>query len=373
MNVRRTTLLIAIVLAVGTGWLTLTYLSSLKPAENQPRQVLITTQIPAREKITASMFTVQTRSSETLQPDAISNPNQAIGSLALITIPSGSQLTASQIGMNAPSALPVRLQPGMRAVSIPIDRVKGVSGLIQPGDRVDVIAIPPTRSSGPPDKAVTIFRGVRVLAVGSALENASATPSPDEQSAATVTLEVNPKQADLLAWADQNSTLRLALRSPRERLRSEPVEILTLAGNSGGGAPAPSLPEPIAPPALAMGPFPAPGPRAPPPPARSSSSSAIRSSIPAAVNERTRVSRLRRLKRRRRHDDALQRAGTGDARIQRRVRRCRSDGEPQHCHALRKRSRAGLGAGALRDRNHARRRRNRRGTRRPVRCGLHAR
>jgi pilus assembly protein CpaB len=264
MNVRRTTLLIAIVLAVGTGWLTLTYLSSLKPAENQPRQVLITTQeIPAREKITASMFTVQTRSSETLQPDAISNPNQAIGSLALITIPSGSQLTASQIGMNAPSALPVRLQPGMRAVSIPIDRVKGVSGLIQPGDRVDVIAIPPTRSSGPPDKAVTIFRGVRVLAVGSALENASATPSPDEQSAATVTLEVNPKQADLLAWADQNSTLRLALRSPRERLRSEPVEILTLAGNSGGGAPAPSLPEPIAPPALAMGPFPAPGPARP--------------------------------------------------------------------------------------------------------------
>jgi Flp pilus assembly protein CpaB len=148
----------------------------------------------------------------------------------------------------------------MRAVSIPIDRVKGVSGLIQPGDRVDVIAIPPTRSSGAPDKAVTIFRGIRVLAVGNALENASATPSPDEQSAATVTLEVNPKQADLLAWADQNSTLRLALRSPRERLRSEPVEILELAGNSGGGAPAPSLPEPIAPPALAMGPLPAPGP-----------------------------------------------------------------------------------------------------------------
>jgi hypothetical protein len=105
MNVRRTTLLIAIVLAVGTGWLTLTYLSSLKPAENQPRPVLITTQeIPARERITASMFTTQTRSAETLQPDAISNPNQAIGSLALITIPSGSQLTASQIGINVPGA-----------------------------------------------------------------------------------------------------------------------------------------------------------------------------------------------------------------------------------------------------------------------------
>ena len=253
MNVRRTTLLIAIVLAVGTGWLTLTYLSSMKPSVNQPRQVLITTQeIPAREHIASTMFQVETRAGDSLQPDALSNPSQATGALALITIPVGSQLTASQIGMNAPSALPVRLAPGMRAVSIPIDRVKGVSGLIQPGDRVDVIAIPPAKGNGPPEKAVTIFRGIRVLAVGTALEDVSATPSPDEQTAATVTLEVNPKQADLLSWADQNATLRLALRSPREAIRSEPVELLTLEG--GAGTPAPLLPQPIAPPAFAMGP-----------------------------------------------------------------------------------------------------------------------
>jgi pilus assembly protein CpaB len=253
MNVRRTTLLIAIVLAIGTGWLTLSYLSSLRPNE-QPRQVLITNQeIQARERITDSMFHTETRSAQALQPDALANPAQAVGSLALITIPAGSQLTASQIAMSAPSALPVRLKPGMRAVSIPIDRVKGVSGLIQPGDRVDVIAIPPTHGGGTPPKAVTIFRGVRVLAVGSALENASATPSPDEQQAATVTLEVNPKQADLLAWADANATLRLALRSPREAIRSEPVELLTLAGGSDS---VPSLPEPIVPPAFTMGPPP---------------------------------------------------------------------------------------------------------------------
>jgi pilus assembly protein CpaB len=253
MNVRRTTLLVAILLAVGTGWLTLTYLSSLRPPENQPRPVLVTTQeIPARERVTEAMFHTETRSAQTLEPDALSNPNQAIGSLALITIPAGAQLTASEIGMNVPSALPVRLQPGMRAVSIPVDRVKGVSGMIQPGDRVDVIAIPPPRGNGPPPKAVTIFRGIRVLAVGNALENASATPSTEEKTAATVTLEVNPIQADLLAWADSNATLRLALRSPREALRSEPTELLTLTG--GTEAAPPTLPQPITPPAFAMGP-----------------------------------------------------------------------------------------------------------------------
>ncbi|MFY9859963.1 MAG: Flp pilus assembly protein CpaB, partial [Candidatus Cybelea sp.] len=234
MNTRRTTLLIAIILAVGTGWLTLTYLSSLRPPQNEMRPVLIATQeIAARSRITDSMFRTEQRPANSLQPDAIGNANAAVGSLALVTIPSGSQLTSSDLGSNVAFALPVRLQPGMRAVSIPVDRVKGVSGMILPGDRVDVIAIPPGNSgSGGPPRAVTIFRGIRVLAVGTNLENASATPSPEEQTAATVTLEVNPKQADTLAWADANANLRLALRSPREPIRSQPTEELVLAGGS---------------------------------------------------------------------------------------------------------------------------------------------
>ncbi len=265
MNTRRTTLLIASILAVGTGWLTLTYLSSLRPPSGEQRTVLIAAQdIAPRERITDAMLSKQVRSANAVEPGAISDPSQAVGSLALITIPAGTQLTASEIGTNVAFALPVRLQPGMRAVSIPVDRVKDVSGLIQPGDRVDVIAIPPAKSQGPPPKAVTIFRAIRVLSVGTSLENPSATPSPSEQDAATVTLEVTPGQADLLAWADANSTLRLALRSPREAPRTEPVEELTLAGSGMGPGtePIPPLGPPAPVPAPPMtGPAPASAPR----------------------------------------------------------------------------------------------------------------
>ncbi len=252
MNTRRTTLLIAIILAVGTGWLTLTYLSALKPANNAQRAVLVATQeIPARSRITAEMVAKQMRPAQGVEPDAVAEPAQAVGSLALITIPNGGQITASKIGTNVAQALPVRLEPGMRAVSIPVDRVKDVAGLVQPGDRVDVIAIPPSKNTGPPPKAVTIFRAIRVLAVGNALENPSATPSPQEEQAATVTLEVTPRQADLLAWADSNATLRLALRSPREPTRTEVAETLQLSGNSAQqtapAAPAPPAPAPAAP------------------------------------------------------------------------------------------------------------------------------
>jgi pilus assembly protein CpaB len=253
MNVRRTTLLIAIVLAVGTGWLTLSYLSSLRPAPNEQRQVLVASQdIPARATITAAMFHTETRDAKTSQPDAISDPTRVSGALSLITIPAGSQITASDIGNAAESPLPVRLRHGMRAVSIPVDRVKGVSGMVQPGDRVDVIAVPPKRNDGYFPPAVTILRGIRVLAVGSTLEYASATPSPEDQGAATVTLEVNPKQADELTYADADAqTIRLALRSPLEPIRSEPVVHLILdSGGDNAPSSVPLLPPPGAVPPL---------------------------------------------------------------------------------------------------------------------------
>lgn len=248
MNNRRTTLIVAVVLAIGAGWLTLNYLSSLQRQTNgntAPREVVVAAQdIPARVTITPQMLAHVSRPASAVDPNAILDPRQAVGALTLITIPAGSGITSSMIGHPTDVGLPVRLKPGMRAVSIQIDKVKGVSGLVEPGDYVDVIADPPKAGVQPPP-ASAILRGVRVLAIGESLEYSSATPSPQEADSTTVTLEVTPKQADLLVMADLNTTLRLALRSPKEPLNSEPVEALHFPSpvNAGGGsAPAPSSP-----------------------------------------------------------------------------------------------------------------------------------
>lgn len=249
MNTRRTTLIVALVLAIGTGWLTLNYLSSIQRTSalnNQPRDILVAAQeIPARVPITADMLAKATRPAAAVEPDAITDPAKVVGALSLITMPAGSTITLSKIGHPTDVALPVRLKPGMRAISIPIDKVKGVSGLIQPGDFVDVIAIPPRAEAAPPP-AVAILRGIRVLAVGPLLENTSATPSPQEQISTTITLEVTPKQADLLSMADVNTQLRLALRSPREPLNSEPTEALHFPGASYSGPSVAAAPPPDA-------------------------------------------------------------------------------------------------------------------------------
>lgn len=244
MNVRKITIIAAIVFALGSALLVLFFLNSFRQ-QNSPEvtmtQVLVANQnIPARIPITAGMFRVETRPRNKIDPDVVTDPKSINGQLALIGMPAGSILTASKIGTPADVGLSVRLKPGQRAISISVDRVKDVSGLIQPGDRVDVLAQGP-KIGNAVQPAAAILRGILVLGMGVALETAGATPSPDTQNAATVTLAVTPKQADILMTADQNATIRLALRSPKEPIRSEPTEHIVYDGagtTSSGYAPA---------------------------------------------------------------------------------------------------------------------------------------
>ena len=267
INTKRTTLIIALLLAVVTGWLTLNYVRSVQSQSSlgETRTVYVAaSEIPARATITASMLRPVTRPGSAVESDAIGDASAAIGQVSLITIPAGSALTASKLGRASDAGLPVRLEGGKRAVSISIDKVKGVSGLMQPGDRVDIIAVPSGKAANDqPPPAATILRGIRILAIGGSLEYSSATPSPQEESSTTVTLEVSPAQADLLAMADQNTTLRLALRPPHESLTSQPTEALRFPA-----APLASVGQVASAPAAAPAPAARPASAAKPPQAR---------------------------------------------------------------------------------------------------------
>jgi pilus assembly protein CpaB len=252
LDTRTIALSVAGLLAVGTGVLTYNYLAAVGHA-NAPatqRTIYVAAKaIPAHTVITIDLMARAQRPADSVDPDAVMVPASAIGSQAAIDIPAGGQLTSSKLVRAAAIGLPGKVHVGMRAVSIALDRVKGVSNLIHAGDRVDVIAATVPRPDSAP-KAVTIIRGALVLSIGTMMD-AGATPAPDpnggssQQQYLTATLEVDPKQADLLTLADVNTMLRLALRSPRENLRSHPVEKLVLAG--GQAPPVRSAPAAMSP------------------------------------------------------------------------------------------------------------------------------
>ena len=107
------------------------------------------------------------------------------------------------------------LLPGMRAISVGVDSVSANSGLVLPGDRVDLILTQSLSSDTSPGRAhvaETIARAVRVLAVGKDL-NAPQDSKDIDDRPHTVTLEVTPKEADQISVASSMGDIKLALRS----------------------------------------------------------------------------------------------------------------------------------------------------------------
>ncbi|MDN3680457.1 Flp pilus assembly protein CpaB [Vibrio tapetis subsp. quintayensis] len=111
------------------------------------------------------------------------------------------------------------LKPGMRAVSIPIDVISGSSGLIKPGNSVDVIITTNLEGGGMSGRelssiiAKTILSNVRVLAINQNVENLVETQAFDLAKTGTATLETTAKQAELLTVARKMGELSLSLRS----------------------------------------------------------------------------------------------------------------------------------------------------------------
>jgi pilus assembly protein CpaB len=111
------------------------------------------------------------------------------------------------------------LSPGMRAVTINVDAASGSSGLIWPGDRVDLILTQvnndPNATAGKRISAHTVLSNVRVVAVDSQL-----VAGPNRNAAAivdaanrTVTLEVDEDQAQRVAVGMRLGRLSVSVRA----------------------------------------------------------------------------------------------------------------------------------------------------------------
>lgn len=113
------------------------------------------------------------------------------------------------------------LKPGHRAISVRVDESTGVAGLIYPGDRIDVILTHEVgvKKEGEKDAehrvrvGETILSNVRVIAIDQSLEDLKSQKGATARSPKTVTIEVMPSQAEIIAVATRMGTLTLTLQS----------------------------------------------------------------------------------------------------------------------------------------------------------------
>ena len=119
------------------------------------------------------------------------------------------ETSLSRIG--AAEGIPATIPEGYRAVSVQINDVSGVAGLIIPGARVDVLFTRP----GTMVEAIssTILQNVKVLAIGKMIQ-AGQTMDPKAPKVPVATLVVTPEQVKILELAKNQGKISLALRNP---------------------------------------------------------------------------------------------------------------------------------------------------------------
>ncbi len=196
------------------------------------------------EEITMSMLAVQQWPGGTAPENTFTDLVQLIGQpdgearRAKETIRKGQLLVSENISDFGESVTIVQaLGSNSRAVAIRVDSVTAVGGFLTPGDYVDVVL---TEGKGAGLRAATILQDIRILGVDQNTEQTSRANS----AARTVTVEVAPREGQILALAQKAGTLSLTLRTERD-VANEEMDQITLADLLRNSEPVviPSAPE----------------------------------------------------------------------------------------------------------------------------------
>jgi len=222
--------------------------------------------IPERTRITREMVEVKTYAVGDVDSDAYTTIGQVTNRVTASAVTAGEPIVPAFVSSTTGEGLTFSVSQGMRAVSIGVGEVVTAGGNISPDNRVDIVGVfripeggdvnsiiqvmtgqrPLAPLTAPQDASVTftILQNVRVLAVAQDLSPEARRPTGDSTQvgssfdtsaanprAATVTLEVTPQQAQIMAIADLHGTMRLSLRPFGEDDIVDVIPIVILLDN----------------------------------------------------------------------------------------------------------------------------------------------
>jgi len=213
-------ILIALLVAVlvagwANKWIEKRLTTASKSGETVP-VVAAARDIPVGTKLGPTHVKMLQVSPEYAPSDGYSEPDSLLGSVAKQGLYQGEIIVKRRIEEDASgSRLAALISEGMRAITVQVDAVSGVAGFLHPGSRVDLIKVGGSKTR-------TILQDVKILAVGQQVE----TKDEGAVSVRTITLEVDPRQAEIVAQAGK---VRLTLRNPVDQEQIEPPEQVAAA------------------------------------------------------------------------------------------------------------------------------------------------
>ena len=210
----------------------------------QTTLVVSTRDINEMETLDESMLELVELPLDFAQPGSISVLEDAIGLVAVAPVQKGEQILGNKIIKPGPvTGLSLQVTPQKRALTIPIDEMRGVAKLIKPGDRIDILAALDLRSNSGNKKYVrTVLQDVVILATG--LNIVNELPRLQEEVGSknyikniradadfsSITVEAPPGDIQRLVYILSTSpgSLFISLRHPSDRLKPKISDVTTI-------------------------------------------------------------------------------------------------------------------------------------------------
>jgi pilus assembly protein CpaB len=205
----------SLALAIGAAWVARNWVQARLSASNSadPVQTVIVAamEIPFGTKVEGRHLKTITLPVNAAVGNHFEKPDQVEGLISLQKVIAGEILLKERFAdRNAGSTLAAIVKPDMRAVTVRVDDVIGVAGFLMPGNHVDVVA---ARVDNGHAETHTVLHNLNVLAV----DQTAAQDKDQPVVVRAVTLEMSPKQAEVLVKAREEGRIQLTLRNPLDQ------------------------------------------------------------------------------------------------------------------------------------------------------------
>ena len=119
------------------------------------------------------------------------------------------------------STFSARVAEGRRAVTVPVDEISSISGMLEPGDTIDLVVSFEQQGRR---KALPLLQNVRVMATGQ--RSADDPKTGESRQYETVTLDTTPDEARTVILAREAGRITALLRNPQDDIAASPSDEL---------------------------------------------------------------------------------------------------------------------------------------------------
>ncbi|MDE2442291.1 MAG: Flp pilus assembly protein CpaB [Betaproteobacteria bacterium] len=147
--------------------------------------------------------------SQALSPEQF---DRVAGQAVAYPMKSGEMLLWSMVEGKRVPTFSTRVGAGRRALTVPVDEINSISGLLEPGDTIDLIASIEQKGR---KQSFLLQQGIQVLATGQ--RSVDDPKSGERRTYSTVTLDTTPAQAQTIISARDAGKLTAMLRNPEDK------------------------------------------------------------------------------------------------------------------------------------------------------------